>query len=133
MQLYLVACIVILLVERHQQYESRIRSALSQPQGAKLCWTDLTRMETRVKPLCENMLSSLAHFDHFYTEPAASHIAMDRGVFDIATELRAKQGLKTPDALHLAAALRNGCTEFWTNDRRLEKAADGRIAIVTFN
>lgn len=132
MQLYLDACIVILLIERHQQYESRIRSELSQRQGAKLCWTDLTRMETRVKPLRENMQLLLSHFDHFYTEPVTSHIVMDREVFDIATELRAKHGLRTPDALHLAAALRGECTEFWTNDHRLEKAADGQIAIVTF-
>jgi predicted nucleic acid-binding protein len=90
-------------------------------------------METRVKPLRENMQLLLSHFDHFYTEPVASQIVMDREVFDIATELRAKHGLKTPDALHLAAALRGECTEFWTNDRHLEAAADGRIAIVTFN
>ena len=133
MQLYLDACIVILLVERHQQYESQIRSELSQRHGAKLCWTELTRMETRVKPLRENMHLLLSHFDHFYTEPAASRIVLDREVFDIATELRAKHGLKTPDALHLAAALRSDCAEFWTNDRHLEKAADGRIAIVAFN
>lgn len=38
-----------------------------------------------------------------------------------------------PDALHLAAALHGGCDQFWTNDHRLEKAADGRIAIVAFS
>ena len=31
--------------------------------------------------------------------------------------------LKTPDALHLAAAIIGGCQEFWTQDHRLDHAA----------
>jgi uncharacterized protein len=42
-----------------------------------------------------------------------------------ATELRARFGLKTPDALHLACAEVSGCQEFWTNDDRLSRAAAG--------
>jgi predicted nucleic acid-binding protein len=34
--------------------------------------------------------------------------------------------------LHLAAAITAGCDEFWTNDHRLEQAAAGRLALVTF-
>ena len=41
---------------------------------------------------------------------------------------RVQHGLKTPDALHLAAALHHGCTEFWTNDDRL-RAAAGALAV----
>ena len=36
-----------------------------------------------------------------------------------AAQLRAATGLKTPDALQLAAALGAGCRSFLTNDRRL--------------
>lgn len=32
-------------------------------------------------------------------------------------------GLQTPDALHLATAQHYGCSEFWTNDNRLQKVA----------
>jgi len=59
-------------------------------------------------------------------------VALDAQVFDLATELRARQGLKTPDALHLAAALHTGCDEFWTNDERLVRAASGRIRNLVF-
>ncbi|WP_374114499.1 type II toxin-antitoxin system prevent-host-death family antitoxin [Microbacterium paraoxydans] len=37
----------------------------------------------------------------------------------------ADSGLKTPDALHLAAAQLSGCTEPWTNDERLAAASPG--------
>jgi predicted nucleic acid-binding protein len=50
--------------------------------------------------------------------------------FDLATELRARHGLKVPDALHLAAAIEGGCDEFWTNDTRLDKAASGYLKTV---
>ena len=33
--------------------------------------------------------------------------------------LRAQYGFKTPDALHLAAAVIHGCDRFLTNDARL--------------
>ncbi|GAA5153670.1 PIN domain-containing protein [Microbacterium pseudoresistens] len=42
-----------------------------------------------------------------------------------AAQLRAGFGLKTPDAIHLAAAQLAGCTQFWTNDRRLAAASNG--------
>ncbi len=50
-------------------------------------------------------------------------------VFERAARLRARHRLKTPDAIHLAAALEHGCDEFWTNDRRLAAAAEGALAI----
>lgn len=50
-------------------------------------------------------------------------------VFDLATELRAVYNVKTPDALHLAAAINWGCDEFWTNDQRIPKAIQSRIGI----
>ena len=53
--------------------------------------------------------------------------------FDMATELRARYGLKTPDALHLAAAIASDCEELWTNDQRLVRAADSRIRIVSID
>lgn len=37
----------------------------------------------------------------------------------LATELRARHRLRTPDALHLATALRHGCTTLITNDLRV--------------
>jgi predicted nucleic acid-binding protein len=45
-----------------------------------------------------------------------------------AAELRAQQGLKTPDALHLAVAQYHDCGSFWTNDNRLHTIAE-RLAV----
>ncbi len=42
-----------------------------------------------------------------------------------AAEIRARFGLKTPDALHLACAQHHRCDALWTNDDRLARASHG--------
>jgi predicted nucleic acid-binding protein len=46
-------------------------------------------------------------------------IDLGRPLLRLAAELRAATGVKTPDALQLAAAFTSGCTTVLTNDRRL--------------
>jgi predicted nucleic acid-binding protein len=41
--------------------------------------------------------------------------------------VRARFGLKPPDALHLACAQHHGCDELWTNDERLTRAGHGMV------
>ena len=57
-------------------------------------------------------------------------VPLDARAFDLATELRAQYRLKTPDALHLAAAISSECDEFWSNDDRLARIAGSRIEVV---
>jgi len=132
---YLDACVAIYYVERHPTLYLRVQAALFRPGGEDVCpvFSDLTRMECRVLPLRRQDQPLLTRYDSFFNLPDSGHVAMDAAVFDLATELRARHVLKTPDALHLAAAILSGCDEFWTNDNRLNKAAQGRIAVVAFD
>jgi predicted nucleic acid-binding protein len=50
-----------------------------------------------------------------------------RGQLRVAAQLRAASGVKTPDALQLAAAMGSGCSAFVTNDRRLPGIAGMRV------
>lgn len=45
----------------------------------------------------------------------------------------AKHQLKTPDALHLAAALYAACDEFWTEDKQLKTLASHFLKIVDWS
>ncbi len=56
-------------------------------------------------------------------------IPLTRDVIDRATEIRAQYNFKTPDSLHLAAAVISNCDVFLTNDQRLNRFAG--IAIET--
>jgi predicted nucleic acid-binding protein len=85
-------------------------------------------MECRVKPLATGNAVLLAEFD---TAFAATELApMTTAVFDRATAIRASYKFKTPDSLHLAAAVEAACTVFLTNDHRLAAFTDISVEVV---
>ena len=126
-RVYLDSCIVIYLIQGPESLSVAVRSVLEDPQV--LCISDLTRLECRVWPLREGDEELLAQFDGFFSSQDVERLAIQTDTFDLATELRARHGAKTPDALHLATAILGGCDEFWTNDHRLTVAAAGRISL----
>jgi predicted nucleic acid-binding protein len=54
-------------------------------------------------------------------------IDLSREQLRVAAQLRATAGMKTPDALQIAAALTAGCTTFLTNDRRIPAVCGIRV------
>ena len=129
--LYWDACVLIYRLQQVEPWNRRIASALAAIPEPKLMVTELGRMECRVKPLRDGDQATLAKYDKFFAAPTLGWVPHSRPVFDLAADLRASHALKTPDALHLAAAIIGGCGELWTNDRRLEQAAEGRLRVVS--
>lgn len=122
-QVYLDACIVIYLIENVASLSEATKRFLTRNGDAILCVSPLVRLEVIVKPLRESASSLVADYEDFLA--AQRWLAVDDSIFDLALRLRARHGLKTPDALHLATAMQHGCAEFWTNDDRLKAVADG--------
>jgi predicted nucleic acid-binding protein len=92
---------------------------------------ELLLTEVRVKPMREQDRAALDSLERYFDAFACRTVAFDRSVFELATQLRVQHRVKTSDALHLAAAIRAGCDQFWTNDDRLAKAAEGHIEVIT--
>jgi len=86
-------------------------------------------MECRVGALQLGDMELLGRYERLFAD--MSVLPMTPSIFDRAAELRARYRIKTPDALHLAAALEHGCDEFWTHDDRVASAATG-IAVRAF-
>lgn len=135
MRVYLDSCIIIYLTESSADVRDRIsnRLLLFAEDTPTVVFTDLSRLECRVKPLATGNATVLADYDDFFTTPGYVKFVMDTLTFDVATEMRARHSLKTPDALHLAAAIASGCDELWSNDARLTRATENRIRIVTID
>ena len=55
-------------------------------------------------------------YDVFFISPDVLVIEIDAAVIEKATELRASLGLRTPDAIHAASAIRCGASALWTTD-----------------
>ncbi|NJK46523.1 MAG: type II toxin-antitoxin system VapC family toxin [Pleurocapsa sp. SU_196_0] len=124
MRIYLDSCILIYLIEGTRAQVENIRSVMaSLPDNTDLCISNLVRLECLVKPY---KLRDAA-LEHRYQQefPAFTTLYALPIMFDRAALYRAQRALKTPDALHLATAALSGCTEFWSNDSRLNGVASG--------
>jgi uncharacterized protein len=131
MKLYLDSVVVIYLVERHPQFGRAAAVAVNRLTPTALVGTELTRMECLVLPRRLNDAARETDFTRFFTQKYLPFAAVDAGVFHTATDLRAKYSkLKTPDALHLSAAILNGCDCFVTNDTALSVVTEIRVEII---
>jgi predicted nucleic acid-binding protein len=86
--------------------------------GDSFTVSDLVRMECRVMPLRSG---DAARFDAYFARPDIRTIPTTPAVFDQAAQIRASYGFKTPDSIHLAAAVESGCDRFLTHDARLSR------------
>jgi predicted nucleic acid-binding protein len=122
-RVYLDTCCVIYLLEDVPGFSVPMRARLAGNADAILCVSPLVRLEALIKPLNDGNRTLERDYEDFLA--AQQWLSMGDTEFDRATRLRAAHRLKTPDALHLATAIRHACTEFWTNDDRLISAAAG--------
>lgn len=121
-RIYLDACIIIYLVEKHLICSNRIETFMNALLSAEVCYSTLARLECLVMPFRTKDLQLQKFYEAFFN--AQKILVMPSEVFDEAAKLRADfPNLKTPDALHLAAAVYHNCDEFWTNRNRLDKVA----------
>jgi predicted nucleic acid-binding protein len=129
-RIYLDAAPTIYLVEDVAPYKAALDSLLANP-SAKVVVSDLTRMECRVRPIRDNDLELLADFDQFFDDGAVEVVSLTRVVIDLATDLRGRNGFKTPDSIHLAAAIQAGCSLFVTNDHRLDRCTEIAVQVLS--
>lgn len=118
MRVYFDTTNIIYLVEHVSPYAATIRGRLAIP-GTRIVLSDLAWMECLVKPLRTGDAALLADYHLAFSK--AEVVRMVPVVFDKAAEIRAAFNFKTPDSLHLAAAVVHGCDVFYTHDHRLGK------------
>ncbi|GAA1246212.1 putative nucleic acid-binding protein [Microbacterium phyllosphaerae] len=120
--IYLDSCILIYALEDSGPRGDAVRRALAAV-DSPVASSPLALQECLVGPLRDRNVEVrdryLALFDRIEI------VDLDVAVFVRAAELRADFRLKTPDAVHLAAAQLSECTELWTNDKRLATASRG--------
>jgi predicted nucleic acid-binding protein len=128
-RLYLDAAPVIYTVEQVALYAAAVDERLSAAEVVQVA-SDLTRMECRVKPLRDGNSELLKDYDDYFEGAVAEIVALSREVMDQATAIRAQYRFRTPDAIHLAAAVISGCNVFLTNDHRLDRFPDIAVEVV---
>lgn len=121
-RVYLDTAIVIYVVESHVSYSARLQPLWHKFQAGdiELVTSQLTLMETLVKPIKENNQTLVGNYRTFLEGTGIELVAIDKKIILNASQLRATTALKTPDAIHAATAISVHCDLFLTNDRAFE-------------
>lgn len=120
------AAVVIYYVEVHPEF---VRFAdpifdAAREGERELVTSSLTLLEVLVKPYRAENDGLAWRFETVLTQsPGLTLVDIDRDPIRTAARLRAGHGVRTPDALQLAAALSAGCSAFVTNDRKIPSVA----------
>lgn len=124
------SAIFIYFIERHPEWLSIVRPIfhLAADGERDLVTSELSLAEVLVVPYRIGDFALAERYEALLTRSRrVSVVPIDRPLLRAAAQLRARYGLKTPDALQIAAALASGSTSFVTNDRRLPKIPGLRI------
>ena len=92
----------------------------------------LTLLEVLVVPYRAGDRSLADRYEQLLTRSRGMRVFdLSRNQLRYAAQLRAATGVKTPDALQLAAAIASGCSAFVTNDRRIPRISGMRVLQLT--
>ena len=83
--------------------------------------SELTMLECLVGPLKSGDVSLINTYEELFSSGDLELFRITRNELRRAAEIRAANGLKTPDAIHAASALAIGCTHCISNDVGLRK------------
>lgn len=130
MRLYLDSSPIIYLVETVAAYFAKVEARVKQP-GVVLVSSHLTLMECLVLPVRQAKPVVAQDYENFFASQITELVPFGESVFRRAADIRAKHNYRTPDALHLAAALAGACDVFLTNDARLKNFPDITVELVS--
>lgn len=120
----------IYFIEQHPRFSPVIAPLFREADERRreLITSALTLLEVLVVPYRAGNRALAERYEALLTQARGLRIIdLTRDALRAAAQLRAATGVRTPDALQLAAALVTGCTSFVTNDRRLPAVPGLRI------
>ncbi|MEK7704386.1 MAG: type II toxin-antitoxin system VapC family toxin [Myxococcota bacterium] len=123
--------IFIYLIEEDPRRAPLVESLLARVDSGELeaVTSAITLLECLVVPYRHGDLGLAERYEALLSRSRGLHLVeLDRPLLRVAAQLRAALGMKTPDALQIAAALRHRATVFVTNDRRLPRVPGLEIA-----
>ena len=126
MILFLDANIIIYRVEAVEPFNQRVlaevQGLVSQHRNAGFAVSRLSMMECLVKPLREQNSADVERYRGFFASAGLQIIEVSSLVLETATLIRARHGLRTPDAIQAASAMSiKGPVMFLTGDRQFSK------------
>lgn len=123
-------CVFIYFAEDHPRFARPLADLFSRVDAEELpaVTSAVTLLEVLAAPLRDGNEVLADEYESLLTRGRGLFMrSLDSSLLKAAARLRAATGVRTPDALQLAAGLAEGCSSFLTNDRRLPEVAGLRV------
>lgn len=135
MILFLDANIIIYRVEAVEPFNQHVLTALralvEKYPDSGFAVSRLSLMECLVKPLRDQNTADMDRYRGFFSSTGLQIVEVSALVIETATILRARHGLRTPDAIQAASALSiKGPVTFLTGDRQFRKVPGLNVQLV---
>ncbi len=125
---YLDTCILIYLVEGYPPLQDVLRKLWNETKEEAIgtLTSQLSILETLVLPVREKDEGLVKRYEALYSTSRIVYASIS--ILRHAAHLRARHpSLRTPDAIHLATALEQGCHVFLTHDKRMPSVGNLHI------
>lgn len=133
MKIFVDTAPFIYLMENHPKFAKKIRKAITEAivNGDTLVTSVVTYMEFGVKPEREKRQDVIRKFDDLLSKLNIRILVIDKEAGQKAYQMRAKyKFLKGMDALQVALSIRENCSVFLTNDKKLKKIAEINVKTI---
>ena len=121
---YLDTNIFVYALEGFERFEPALSELFKEIQDGRIkaITSELTLAEVLVKPLADGKTEVCAAYTAAIQDSEGLEVApVTREVLIEAAGIRAKIGVRLPDAIHMATAILSGCRSFLTNDRSIRE------------
>lgn len=125
---FLDANALIYLIEGAKPLRKRVSDQLQRlatdDANLLIAMSALSRLECRIGPMRTEDTQLLAEYDEFFARPGLILVPLSTSVIDLATAIRVRHGLRTPDALQAGCCLQLGDEHlFLTGDKGFRRVA----------
>lgn len=120
--------VLIYYIEEHPVFLKKVEPIIDRIVEGKATGITsyVTLLELLVKPIKEKRFDLVEQYKEILTNEL-DMVPLDESVSLKAAELRAKYGIKTPDAIQLASVISKNGEVFITNDERLDAVKEIKV------
>jgi len=120
--------VLIYYIEEHPVFLKKVEPIIDRIVEGKATGITsyVTLLELLVKPIKEKRFDLVEQYKEILTSEL-DMVPLDESVSLKAAELRAKYGIKTPDAIQLASVISKNGEVFITNDERLDAVKEIKV------
>lgn len=132
-RLYIDAAPLIYFVEEHRHYIRKMNRIfeLIEKKSLQTVSSALVMTELLVQPLkLGNTDLAQDYYDILFTGSQRRLVSVTTDIAISGAAIRARYNLRTPDAIHVATALREDCDTILTNDRHFRRVQDLNILVL---